>query len=215
MKRSNLVSALGPFAAGLFLVYAVCGQVADLPGRSLDHPPRNEFDVIAGGTVSSKRVIGRGIDGSGLGIAGVRYSRRLFANRYAAFRYFADVQPLTIVSFPDTTPGTSRGKRRRVPAISLSVPGGLRTSLLPGRRFQPFLDLSTGLAYFTRRIPDERGTRFNYTASVAAGVELQLKRGRTVAFGYRFNHISNGGRGTFNPGFNTHDIFVGYRLKTW
>jgi|GEM_PF-1203137 len=198
---------------------AICGQNdSDVSRAKAENRPRNELEVLGGGTFSSKKVIGNAIPDSVVAFAGLRYARRIYSSKHIGLKYTADVFPLMILSYPEAVAGPGAAvieRRRTVAGVSVSLPGGLRTTFLPRAKYQPFIDLGTGIAYFTKRIPRVGGTRFNYTASVGAGVQVRIADGRHVSLGYRFHHISNGGRGETNPSFNTHDLFVGYSFKSW
>ena len=209
LARTVLLITIGFAGVGDAAAQVAPAQIA--PAESILIPqPKNELEILGGGSFSSKRVIGQGIDGSGVGFAGLRYSRRIAGWRHIGLHYMADLYPLSFVSYPDGS-----GGRRTVSAISFSLPGGLRTTFLPRKKYRPFLDLGTGISYFSKRVPDERGTKLNFTAMVGAGLQTWIRHNRNVSVGYRFNHISNGGRGSFNPGFNTHDLFVSYGFKSW
>ena len=67
-----------------------------------------------------------------------------------------------------------------------------------------------GAAYFDRRIPDPAETRFNFLADGHTGMYLHSSFG-TATFGFRLQHISNGGTGRVNPGMDTRMLYVGFR----
>jgi hypothetical protein len=52
-------------------------------------------------------------------------------------------------------------------------------------------------------------TQLNFTAQVAAGVQVFASRLRSVQFGYEYHHISNAKLGRINPGIDSHVMFVG------
>ena len=64
--------------------------------------------------------------------------------------------------------------------------------------------------YFNKRTPNFIGTRFAFTADIGGGLEFKLNNKRTLTLGYKYYHISNGGRGIENPGFDNNLLYVGY-----
>ena len=80
----------------------------------------------------------------------------------------------------------------------------------PRKKLQPFVEGSGGLLYFNKRTPNFIGTRFTFTADVGGGVEFNLNDKRAVTLGYKYYHISNGGRGIENPGFDNNLFYIGY-----
>lgn len=64
-----------------------------------------------------------------------------------------------------------------------------------------------GVAYFDRRIPDPRETRFNFLADGHAGLYLRSAIGVTT-FGFRLQHISNANTGRVNPGMDSRMLYA-------
>jgi hypothetical protein len=54
-----------------------------------------------------------------------------------------------------------------------------------------------------------RSTTFNFMEQVGFGVRFEESRGRAWLVGYRFQHISNGGRVKPNPGANFNFVYLG------
>jgi hypothetical protein len=65
------------------------------------------------------------------------------------------------------------------------------------------MEASAGGLWFTRRVPDPVGTRFNFTASAGPTLELRVTPSESLRLGYLWHHTSNGGRGKVNPGLNS------------
>jgi hypothetical protein len=68
---------------------------------------------------------------------------------------------------------------------------------------------SAGGLWFTRRVPDPVGTRFNFTASAGPTLELRVTRSESLWLGYLWHHTSNGGTGKVNPGLNSGILALG------
>lgn len=181
---------------------------------------KNELSIWGGISPDSSTVIkgtGRTEDAR-LGIAGLRYARRFNNNDTVNLKYTADVVPMAILSVPEF-PLTPAGAvpltddRRTVYGFGIA-PVGLQMNFRPRKRLQPFVGASGGLMYFNKRIPNDFGDRFSFTADVGAGVEYRLRNGRAVNFGYKFYHISNGGLGSNNPGIDNNLFYVGYTFSS-
>jgi Lipid A 3-O-deacylase (PagL) len=76
-----------------------------------------------------------------------------------------------------------------------------------------FLDLSAGLQYFFRAIPDDRATRLNAQVMAAGGFRGTMGRRLEAELAYRVLHISNGGTARANPGLNFHQIALGVGFR--
>lgn len=179
---------------------------------------KNEISVWGGFSPDSSTVIkgtGRTEDAQ-FGIVGLRYARRFNNNDTINLKYTADFIPAAILSAPDirlipTGAGTFRLDEDRRTAYGFGVaPLGLQMNFRPRKKLQPFVGASGGLLYFNKRIPNDLGERFSFTADVGAGAEYRLRNGRAVTFGYKFYHISNGGRGVENLGIDNNVFYVGY-----
>lgn len=82
--------------------------------------------------------------------------------------------------------------------------------LIGKEKFPVALDLGSSPTYLTR---DEFGTAnfgvpFQFTSH--AGIFADL--GARVRLGYRFQHMSNAGLSSHNPGLNLHMVTLGYRF---
>jgi hypothetical protein len=65
------------------------------------------------------------------------------------------------------------------------------------------------VVWFTRNMPVPDARRFNFAADAGGGVELLTRDERALVVGYRFHHLSNGGRARQNPGVDMHVLYVG------
>ncbi len=177
---------------------------------------KNEFAVWGGFSPDSNTFIkafGRTPDAR-FGIVAFRYSRRFNNSDAINLKYTADVVPAAFLNYPDvevlnTVPPSARSFRPTRYAFGVA-PLGLQINFRPRKRMQPFLAGSGGLLYFNKVMPNFVGTRFTFTADVGGGIEFKLREKRSVTVGYKYYHISNGGRGIQNPGFDNNLFYVGY-----
>ncbi|HEV7923090.1 MAG TPA: acyloxyacyl hydrolase [Thermoanaerobaculia bacterium] len=78
--------------------------------------------------------------------------------------------------------------------------------------YEPFVELSTGPMWTTRRVPAAT-SHFNFISQVGGGAVLFPRRPLAMVVGYRFAHISNGGLASRNPGLNVHTLLIGTRFR--
>ena len=148
------------------------------------------------------------------GIVAFRYSRRFNTGNFVNLKYTSDFVPFAALNYPDfetlpTVPPSIKSYRPTRTGYGIA-PLGLQINFRPHTKYQPFIGASGGLLYLNKQTPNLVGTRFIYTAEVNAGLEIKLKDKRAVSFGYKYYHISNGGRGLQNPGFDNNLFYVGY-----
>jgi lipid A 3-O-deacylase PagL len=94
-----------------------------------------------------------------------------------------------------------------------TLPLAIRAALDERKPLGAFLDLSAGLQYFFRAIPDERATRLNAQLMGGAGLRGTIGQRLEAELAYRLLHISNGGTAKANPGLNFHQIAVGVGFR--
>lgn len=194
--------------------------------QTSDEAGKNEFGVWGGFSPDSSTVFkgsGRTEDARYGTIAG-RYARRFNNNDTVNLKYTLDVIPVAVLSdkafrFVPVTTGVGTGTTFRIDEIRRTyygfgvAPLGLQANFRPRKKLQPFVGGSGGLLYFDKNLQDGLGRRFNFTADVGGGIEYRLKEGRAVTFGYKYLHISNGGRGFINPGIDNNLFYVGYSFS--
>ena len=192
---------------GLLVISSVCVAGA----QDDNHDGRNELSVWGGYSPASTtaiRFLGRTPDVK-FGIAALRYSRRFHVNDTVAIRYTADAVPLAVMAYPRF----SGGPRDTAVAFGGS-PVGFQFNFRPRKKYQPFIATSGGILYFDKSIPNTLGRRLNFTFDLGGGVEIRQAKGRAVALGYKFYHVSNAFRGRINPGFDNNVFYVGYKFFT-
>lgn len=114
------------------------------------------------------------------------------------FELLLEATPLMVVRQPERAFGV---------AVSLLH---LRWNFAPvtSRRLRVFAEASGGLLYTSRPVP-VRTTRFNFIDQAGFGLRFENRARRAFLIGYRFQHISNGGRVRPNPGANFNFLYAG------
>ncbi len=80
------------------------------------------------------------------------------------------------------------------------------------KRVQPYIELSTGPMWATRRVPAAT-SHFNFISQGGFGAVFAPNRAMSFVLGYRLAHVSNGGYADRNPGLNIHTIVFGTRFR--
>jgi hypothetical protein len=126
------------------------------------------------------------------------FSRTFTEQTYSA------CQPLSeTITVPGTGTETIVGTcgRRWTMGEAMS-PVGIRSSFLPERKLQPFVDGHGGYMYSTQPIPIIGSGSLNFTFDIGAGFELYRSKTRSMRIEYRYHHISNKNTATMNPGID-------------
>ena len=80
--------------------------------------------------------------------------------------------------------------------------------ILGGSRVRPYLDAGAGVLLGETNLP-QTDCDVNFLLQGGPGVLFVLSGSTTLAVGYRFQHISNGGACTVNPGINSSALYLG------
>jgi hypothetical protein len=114
------------------------------------------------------------------------------------FQLVLDVTPLVLIRQPASVRGWS---------VS---PLFMRWNFPPAGPRGPrlFAEASGGLLFTSEPVP-VRTTSFNFIDQAGIGVRIEESTGRAWVVGYRFQHISNGGRVKPNPGANFNFVYLG------
>src|SRR5687767_1038189 len=107
-----------------------------------------------------------------------------------------DVTPFFQVRQPDLVRGWS------------VAPLFIRWNFPPIGGARVFGEVSGSLLFTEAPVP-VRTTTFNFMDQAGFGVRFEENRGRAWLVGYRFQHISNGGRVKPNPGANFNLVYLG------
>jgi hypothetical protein len=182
--------------------------------------PRNEFGVWGALSAGSPHVIGITGDVQ-LGQAAFRIGRILVDKPSFAFEWTIDVIPAEIVRQPRAVDAIYVNSRIADYALDGHQivygggvnPIGLKFNFLRERQWQPVLASTGGFVVSVLPVPvDVHGEeQFNFTFDLQAALQhFNSSDTRAWMFGYKYQHISNGYRGTINPGVDFNVIFVGY-----
>ncbi len=87
--------------------------------------------------------------------------------------------------------------------VSAFSPLGYKLSLLPSKRFQPFVTGLGGFAVSPRDIPVFNSSAFNFTFEFGAGVQIYRTHTRSCQLEYRYHHLANTGGSAANPGIDS------------
>ena len=101
--------------------------------------------------------------------------------------------------------------RQPAPALGVTAsPLHMRWNFAPLRSgsVRVFAEASGGLLYTNEAVPPGT-TAFNFIDQTGFGMRLGRHPRRAWLLGYRFQHISNGGRVTPNPGANFNYVYAG------
>ena len=176
----------------------------------------NEFGIWGGISFDSPTLIGK-TPNSRFGNIGLRYGRVLAASKTVAFEWTIDAVPLSILSNNRFTAVPS-GSGFVVTQTRKSVYGwgaapiGLKFNFRRNRRVQPFGQATGGFLYFNEQVPLAGAARFNFTFDFSGGVQIVNSNRRSFTIGYKYQHISNANRATFNPGVDVQMIFAGFSV---
>ena len=176
----------------------------------------NEFGIWGGISFDSPTLIGK-TPNSRFGNIGLRYGRVLAASKTVAFEWTIDAVPLSILSdnrFTTVPSGSGfvvTQTRKSVYGWGAS-PIGLKFNFRRHRRVQPFGQATGGFLYFNEQVPLAGGARFNFTFDFSGGVQVVNSNRRSFTIGYKYQHISNANRATFNPGVDVQMIFAGFSV---
>jgi len=176
----------------------------------------NEFGIWGGISFDSPTLIGK-TPNSRFGNLGLRYGRVLAASKTVAFEWTIDAVPLSILSnnrftaVPSGSGFVVTQTRKSVYGWGAS-PIGLKFNFRRHRRVQPFGQATGGFLYFNEQVPLAGAARFNFTFDFSGGVQVVNSNRRSFTIGYKYQHISNANRATFNPGVDVQMIFAGFSV---
>jgi opacity protein-like surface antigen len=206
----------------LALVSSTSAQTPDSSTKS--HPPSegiqkrdNEWGVWGGISFDSTTLIGKTPDAK-FGNIGLRYGRVLKTSKTVAFEWTIDVIPVSVLSNPrpevtSVGPGFTITSLVRHSVYGFgAAPIGLKFNFRRNRRVQPFGQATGGFLYFNRQAPVDDSSRFNFTFDFSGGVQIVNSNRRSFTIGYKYQHISNGYTGTFNPGVDVQMVFAGFSI---
>jgi lipid A 3-O-deacylase PagL len=115
-----------------------------------------------------------------------------------SFEFLLEVDPVLLLRQPQRTFGVA------------ASPLHMRWNFAPmgSHPFQVFAEASGGIVYTNHAVPAGT-TSFNFIDQAGFGLRLSRHPKRAWLLGYRFQHISNGGRVQPNPGTNFNFVYGG------
>ena len=201
-------------AAALILAAFACAPSARCQGDT-------EFCVWGGYSLGTPHLIGV-TSNRQLGELSLRYGHSIYDWSNVSLEYTLDVIPVEIVRQPkyaacSTNPnnfptGFCETGRENVYGGGIN-PLGLKLNFRRQHQLQLFGASTAGFVASRRPVPVDipGGTQFNFTFDFQAGFQFyNSSRSRAWIMGYRYQHVSNGYRRSFNPGLDVNMIFLGY-----
>lgn len=196
-------------------------------------PPSDSQRVLPAGLASAKLHLwyARSIRPGGilgtirknrLRLVGLQFHRRLLpttdqlANGYSAptLTYTANLIPYASVHIPqEAVPALYYTEGEPGQPLSTNgmglYPVGLQVAIRPSSSLRPFLAGHAGVLYFFDPVPDERGKQLNFAVGIGGGLEISLAARTALTLAYRYHHLSNGFRGSINPGLDANVLYFG------
>ena len=206
-------------------------------GEGFRRPDRVQFMTSAAFGSPQQGWLGR-TPGRDVFLGVVRVSWRVSGSERAAFGYFGEFIPMAVVTsnptairplkecLVDHPEWTDRGS---VPVIEYFEACAERSASAYGVGVTPFgisgrfarsngaalvTDLSVGVIMFDKKMPYPPATRLNYNITLGTAIEFPVAGRSFVSVGYNLKHLSNGGRGDFNPGVAAHAIQLGWGRRS-
>ena len=176
----------------------------------------NEWGVWGGISFDAPTLIGK-TPSARFGNVGLRYGRVLAASKTVAFEWTIDAIPISILSNDRFTlvpsgSGFVVQKNRKSVFGWGAAPIGLKFNFRRNRRVEPFGQATGGFIYFNEQVPITGAARFNFTFDFSGGLQIVNSNRHSFTIGYKYQHISNGYRATFNPGVDVQMIFAGFSI---
>ena len=192
-----------PLVLSFLLVVAASPALADQAGADIPADDRRmpfekgtvEISVLGGATIPTS--LFRSNADHQLAMASFVIGRVMAGSRgKGSLELLVDVTPFFQVRQPDLVRGWSTAPlfvRWNFPAMGAARIYG---------------EVSGSLLFTTAPVP-VRTTTFNFMDQAGFGIRLEESHGRAWLLGYRFQHISNGGRVKPNPGANFNFLYLG------
>ena len=188
----------------LLVVVATSPALADQAGADIPADDRRmpfekgtvEISVLGGATIPTS--LFRSNADHQLAMASFVIGRVMAGSRgKGSLELLVDVTPFFQIRQPDLVRGWSTAPlfiRWNFPALGVAA--------------RIYGEVSGSLLFTTAPVP-VRTTTFNFMDQAGFGIRLEESRGRAWLVGYRFQHISNGGRVKPNPGANFNFLYLG------
>ena len=130
---------------------------------------------------------------------------------------FSTSDMLTIISPVTGLPETGTLTEARTCSTRWSYAGGLspvgqRLNFFPRHALQPYLLANAGFLVFTHDEPVDDSSKFNFTFTFGAGLQLFRQSGAAWSVDYRVQHLSNKKIGDNNPGVDSQVFRISYTV---
>ncbi len=194
-------------------------QRADVPrnpGKSLE-PGTSQLGFWAGYSADNPTLIGTATDRP-LFEFNVQYAHVLRTGDNWALKYIAEIIPAVLIKQPQQghsangNPVDLPGTKQKIYGAGVS-PIGLQINFRRGSVFQPYVNGTAGVLYFTDNVPVADSSNFNFTFGFGAGLEIWHLENQSIVLGYKYQHISNGYTAPQNPGVDSNLFYVGYMFS--
>jgi hypothetical protein len=176
----------------------------------------NEFGVWGAISFNSPTQFGS-THNARFGNIGFRYGRVLAASKSLAFEWTIDAVPLAILSndrftvVPTGSGSLVQNARKSVYGAGVS-PIGLKFNFRRQHRVQPFAAATGGFLYFREDVPIPEARRFKFTFDFSGGIQIVKRSRRALTIGYKYQHLSNGGRSPINPGVDVQMVYAAFSM---
>ncbi len=153
----------------------------------------------------------------------VQLSRPLFTAKGMHVAWLGEIMPAMLVA--------AGAPRNRVPTVATNpteandprqlaryqvrdafgvgfAPLGAEAAVSLGERTHALLNVTSGVAWFSRVVPYGKATQANFTVAPGIFLERRVANSQAVAVGYQLHHLSNASMGGANPGMNSHILSV-------
>ncbi len=129
---------------------------------------------------------------------------------------FSTTAPVTVIT-PGGMPVMGTLSETRTCSTRWSYAGGLsplgqRLNFLPRHALQPYLLANGGFLVSTHDEPVDDSSRFNFTFTFGAGIQVFRPSGAAWSLDYRVHHLSNKKIGDNNPGVDSQVFRIGYTV---
>jgi lipid A 3-O-deacylase PagL len=192
---------------------------APAPAQVTLYPPASEFGVWGAVALNTPHAFGI-TSNEQIYTVGFRYGHTIFDTASKSLEYTLDIVPVQLVhQYTFESCGTHSRLGFICPTGRETVwgggvnPIGLKMNFRRSQKWQPYIAAAGGFITSVRPVPVDTpgGTQYNYTFDAGAGLEIfSASRRSSWKIAYRFQHISNAYRHSFNPGLDNNQISVAY-----
>lgn len=185
-----------------------------LPSNHRPNDPRHEFEFFGGYSPASSTLIGT-TENRQFIAAGFEYSYRCWRGESWSVSLTPGVLPAAILVQPAQYVFSRIAARVIAPHDVYGfgvLPLGFTAHFARRHRLHPFLETRGGIIASTEPIPINApdATGVNFLFDFGGGLQWKTSDRYAIEFGYKFLHISNAGRTSFNPGVDNNVFYGGF-----